>query len=76
MVVQIAAGNPACQYLSNGLISLEKRKTVIRERDVAELRRESGLSKALNAAWVRPCLLLLLIVVMWELNNSLFQIQA
>ena len=32
---------------------------------MAELKRESGVSKALNAAWVRPFLFLLFIVVAW-----------
>ena len=35
---------------------------------MAELKRESGLSKALNAAWVRPFLFLLFIVVAWDLT--------
>ena len=47
-----------------------------RERDVAELKRESGLSKALNAAWVRPFLFLLFIVVAWDLAIRLFRIPA
>src|SRR5881227_996845 len=72
---QLAARKPACQYLSNGLNSLPK-KTITRERDVAELKRESGVSKALNAAWVRPFLFLLFIVVAWDLTIRLFQIPA
>src|SRR5256885_8786636 len=51
-------------------------KTINRERDVAELKRESGVSKALNAAWVRPFLFLLFIVVAWDLTIRLFQIPA
>ena len=43
---------------------------------MAELKRESGVSKALNAAWVRPFLFLLFIVVMWDLTIRLFQIPA
>src|SRR2546423_6884934 len=72
---QLAARKPACQYLSNGLNALPK-KTITRERDVAELKRESGVSKALNAAWVRPFLFLLFIVVAWDLTIRLFQIPA
>ena len=41
---------------------------------MAELRPESGLSKALNAAWVRPFLFLLFIVVMWDVTIRIFQI--
>ena len=51
-------------------------KTVIRERDVAELKRESGVSKALNAAWVRPFMLLLLIVGGWDMTIRVFRITA
>jgi NitT/TauT family transport system permease protein len=51
-------------------------ETIIRERDVAELKRESGLSKALNAAWVRPFLFLLFIVVAWDLTIRVFRIPA
>ena len=43
---------------------------------MAELKRESGVSKALNAAWVRPFLFLLFIVVMWDVTIRLFQIPA
>jgi NitT/TauT family transport system permease protein len=43
---------------------------------VAELKRESGLSKALNAAWVRPFLFLLFIVVAWDLTIRVFRIPA
>ena len=43
---------------------------------MAEPKRESGVSKALNAAWVRPFLFLLFIVVMWDLTIRLFQIPA
>ena len=43
---------------------------------MAEPRRESGLSKALNAAWVRPFLFLIFIVVMWDLTIRLFRIPA
>jgi NitT/TauT family transport system permease protein len=43
---------------------------------VAELKRESGVSKALNAAWVRPFLFLVFIVVVWDLTIRLFQIPA
>jgi len=41
------------QYLSNGLISCSKTNNN-RERSVAEAKGQSGVSKALNAAWVRP----------------------
>ena len=49
---------------------------ITRERDVAEPRRESGLSKALNAAWVRPFLFLIFIVVAWDLTIRVFRIPA
>ncbi len=43
---------------------------------MAELKRESGLSKALNAAWLRPFLFLLFIVVAWDLTIRVFRIPA
>jgi NitT/TauT family transport system permease protein len=43
---------------------------------VAELKRESGVTKALNAAWVRPFLFLIFIVVAWDLTIRVFQIPA
>ncbi len=43
---------------------------------MAELKRESGVSKALNAAWLRPFLFLLFIVVAWDLTIRVFRIPA
>jgi NitT/TauT family transport system permease protein len=43
---------------------------------VAEPRGESFVSKALNAAWVRPFLFLIVIVVAWDLAIRLFRIPA
>src|SRR6266446_8906788 len=57
-------------------VNFSPEKTIIRERDVAELKRESGVSKALNAASVRPFLFLLFIVVAWDLAIRLFHIPA
>jgi len=57
-------------------VNFSPEKTITRERDVAELKRESGVSKALNAAWLRPFLFLLFIVVAWDLTIRLFQIPA
>jgi NitT/TauT family transport system permease protein len=43
---------------------------------VAEPVAESLVSKALNAAWVRPILFLIFIVVIWDLTIRLFKIPA
>ena len=41
---------------------------------MAEPQSAGGLSKALNAAWVRPFLFLIFIVVAWDLTIRLFKI--
>src|SRR3979490_2556481 len=46
----------------------------MRERSVVEPRAPTGVSKALNAAWIRPFLFLLFIVVAWDLTIRLFRI--
>ena len=43
---------------------------------MAEYKREGGVSKALNAAWVRPFLFLIFIVVLWDLAIRVFRIPA
>jgi NitT/TauT family transport system permease protein len=43
---------------------------------MASPKRPGGLSKALNAAWIRPFLLLVFIIVAWDLAIRLFQIPA
>src|SRR5260370_34554511 len=48
----------------------------MREGGVAEGRGQRGVSKALNAAWVRPFLFLIFIVVAWDLPIRLFGIPA
>src|SRR5579864_9563350 len=48
----------------------------MRERNLAEPKAPSILSKALNAAWVRPFLFLIFIVVVWDLSIRLFKIPA
>src|SRR5437868_14865748 len=45
-----------------------------RKRNVAEIRDSWSVSKALNAAWVRPFLFLVFIVVAWDLTIRLFKI--
>src|SRR6202158_3886659 len=45
----------------------------MRERSVVELRAPTGVSKALNAAWIRPFLFLIFIVVAWDLTIRLFR---
>src|SRR5205809_2456032 len=65
---------PSGQYLSNRLISCRKQPT--RERGVAEPKGPSGVAKALNAAWVRPFLFLIFIVVAWDLTIRVFRIPA
>src|SRR6201996_880937 len=47
-----------------------------RERKLAERQRPGNLSNALNAAWIRPFLLLIFIVVAWDLAIRLFRIPA
>src|ERR1700732_5564662 len=49
-------------------------KLEAREQRVAEPRDESGVAKALNAAWLRPFLFLIFIVVAWALAIRLFKI--
>src|ERR1041384_1452738 len=46
----------------------------MRERNVAEAQNPGTVSKALNAAWVRPFLFLVFIVVAWDLTIRLFKI--
>src|SRR6266487_1702567 len=48
----------------------------MRERSVVEPRAPTGVSKALNAAWVRPFLFLIFIVVIWDLTIRVFRIPA
>src|SRR5467141_1076171 len=60
------------QYLSNGLICARKSRT--RERSVAEPKGAGSVSKALNAAWIRPFLFLIFIVVGCVLAIRLFRI--
>ena len=43
---------------------------------MAEPQAPGGVSKALNAAWVRPFLFLIFIVVAWDLAIRLFRIPA
>ena len=40
---------------------------------MAEAKGQSSISKALNAAWVRPFLFLIFIVVIWDLTIRAFQ---
>src|SRR6202051_4310702 len=46
----------------------------MREPSVDEPKGPGGLSRALNAAWIRPFLLLIFIVVAWDLASRLFGI--
>src|SRR3977135_697210 len=46
----------------------------MRERSVVEPKGPGGLSRALNAAWIRPFLFLIFIVVAWDLTIRLFRI--
>src|SRR6201998_2265914 len=46
----------------------------MRERSVAEPKAPGNVSKALNAAWIRPFLFLIFIVVAWDLTIRLFRI--
>src|SRR5258705_12357977 len=46
----------------------------MRESSVVEPRAPTGVSKALNAAWIRPFLFLIFIVVAWDLTIRLFRI--
>ena len=41
---------------------------------MAEPQSPGGVSKALNAAWIRPFLFLIFIVVAWDLTIRLFKI--
>jgi NitT/TauT family transport system permease protein len=43
---------------------------------VAEREGQSGLSRALNAAWIRPFVFLIFIVVAWDLAIRIFRIPA
>jgi len=43
---------------------------------VAEVQAESGMTRVLNAAWVRPFLFLIFIVVAWDLTIRIFAIPA
>ncbi len=43
---------------------------------MVEPRGENGVAKALNAAWLRPFLFLIFIVVAWDLSIRLFRIPA
>src|SRR3979490_1216848 len=64
----------ARQYLPNGLISLISLEHG--RESVAEARAPGGVSRALNAAWIRPFLFLIFIVVAWDLTIRLFRIPA
>src|SRR6266481_5972734 len=46
----------------------------MRESSVVEPRAPTGVSKALNAVWIRPFLFLIFIVVAWDLTIRLFRI--
>ena len=67
-------GKAARQYLSNGLISCLK--TTIQGVTIGRTEGPGSVSKALNAAWVRPFLFLIFIVVAWDLAIRLFRIPA
>ena len=43
---------------------------------MAEPKGPGGVAKALNAAWIRPFLFLIFIVVSWDLTIRLFHIPA
>jgi NitT/TauT family transport system permease protein len=43
---------------------------------VAEPKPQGAVSKMLNAAWVRPFLFLVFIVIIWDLSIRLFKIPA
>ena len=43
---------------------------------MAEPKAQGIVSKTLNAAWVRPCLFLIFIVVAWDLTIRIFKIPA
>src|SRR6201996_1943276 len=47
-----------------------------RERKLAERQRPGTFSNALNAAWIRPFLFLIFIIVAWDLAIRLFRIPA
>src|SRR5258706_15170458 len=46
----------------------------MRESSVVEPRAPTGVSKVLNAPWIRPFLFLIFIVVVWDLTIRLFRI--
>jgi NitT/TauT family transport system permease protein len=46
------------------------------EWNVAGPKGESGISRALNAAWIRPFLFLIFIVIAWDLSIRIFKIPA
>src|SRR5665213_2124670 len=48
----------------------------MRERKLVETKRPGSVSRALNAAWIRPFLFLIFIVVAWDLAIRLFRIPA
>src|SRR6201982_650235 len=48
----------------------------MRERKLVEPKRPGSVSRALNAAWIRPFLFLIFIVVAWDLAIRLFGIPA
>jgi NitT/TauT family transport system permease protein len=43
---------------------------------LAEPEAQGGVSKALNAAWIRPLLFLIFIIIVWDLTIRLFRIPA
>src|SRR5206468_4546344 len=57
--------HPACYILIKGWN---------RNQDVAEAQTPGSLSRTLNAAWVRPFLFLVFIVVAWDVTIRLFKI--
>ena len=48
----------------------------MRERKLVEPKRPASVSRALNAAWIRPFLFLIFIVVAWDVAIRLFRIPA
>jgi NitT/TauT family transport system permease protein len=72
--VRASAAKALDKYLSNGLISVNIEHHG--ERGVTEPRASGAMSKALNAAWVRPFLFLIFIVIAWDLSIRLFKIPA
>ena len=43
---------------------------------MAEAKGEGGVARLMNAAWIRPFLFLIFIVVAWDLSIRLFRIPA